>query len=89
MLKSNQGAKVENPRAYDPGAVEHLQYLLNVGVPAVRDPKRENFYEIESSSETFYVHVSPVSGNIVLLARWIRQTRECYSDSRHLTARVA
>jgi hypothetical protein len=81
--------KVENPRAYEPGAVEHLQYLLNVGVPAERDPKRENFYEIESSSEIFYIHVSPVSGNVVLLARWNRQAQECYSDSRRFAAHVA
>jgi hypothetical protein len=89
MLKFNQGVKVENPRAYDAGAVDHLRYLLDVGSPAERDPKRENFYEIGSDSEIFYIHVSPVSGNIVLLAKWIRQSQECYTDSRHLTAHVA
>jgi hypothetical protein len=89
MLKFNQGVKVENPRAYEAGAVEHLRYLLNVGSPAERDPRRENFYEIDTGSELFYIHVSPVSGNVVLLAKWIRQSEQCYSDTHHLTAHVA
>jgi len=89
MLKFSQGVKVENPRAYEAGAVEHLQYLLNVGSPAERDPRRENFYEIETGNEIFYIHVSPVSGNIVLLAKWLRHSQECSSDSLHLTAHVA
>jgi hypothetical protein len=77
MIQINEGARIENPREYESGTVENLRLLLEVGSPAQRDPNRENFYEIEGNSETFYVHVSPVSGNVVLLAKWLRQPQEC------------
>jgi hypothetical protein len=89
MIKFNQGVKVENPRAYETGTVIHLQYLLEVGGPIERDPRRENFYDVDGGSEIYYIHVSPVSGNVILLARWMRQTRGCYSDSNQLAANPA
>jgi hypothetical protein len=89
MIKFNQGVKVENPRAYETGAVKHLRYLLEVGSPIERDPRRENFYEVNGGSQIYYIHVSPVSGNVVLLARWMRQTHGCYSDSNQLAANPA
>jgi hypothetical protein len=89
MLKFNQGVKVENPRAYEAGAVKHLQYLLEVGSPVERDPRRENFFDVDGGSEIYYIHVSPVSGNVILLARWMRQSQGCYSDSNQLAANPA
>lgn len=89
MLKFNQGVNVENPRDYEASAVEHLQYLLSIGSPAECDPRRENFYELDSGNEIFYIHVSPISGNVVLLAKWIRQSRTRDLYSRQLTAYVA
>ena len=86
MLKFNQGVKVENPRGYETPAVERLQYLLKVCSQIERDPRRENFYEVDGGSETYYIHVSPVSGNVVLLAMWIQQSQHCYSDSGELVA---
>ena len=86
MIQIQKGARIENPRAYDPGAVEGLRVLMEVGFPARRDPHRENFYEIEGASETYYIHISPVSGNVVLLAKWLRQPRECCLSARHLVA---
>jgi hypothetical protein len=77
MVQVKEGMRIENPRKYEPGAVEQLRHLLQTGSPAKRDPHRENFYEIESLGETYYIHISPVSGNIVLLAKWIRQSQDC------------
>ena len=77
MIQINEGARIENPREYESGTVENLRLLLEVGSPGQRDPNRENFYEIEGNSETFYIHVSPISGNVVLLAKWLRQPEEC------------
>jgi hypothetical protein len=34
------------------------------------DPKRPDFYEVESGSDVYYIHISPVTGNILLLAAW-------------------
>ena len=86
MIQINEGARIENPRQYEPGAVENLRQLLEVGSPGQRDPQRENFYEIEGNSETYYIHISPVSGNVVLLAKWLRQSQECCLSARHLVA---
>jgi len=86
MIQIKEGAKIENPREYEHGAVENLRLLLEVGSPAQRDPSRENFYEIEGNTETYYIHVSPISGNVVLLAKWLRQTQECCLSARDLVA---
>jgi hypothetical protein len=86
MIRINEGAEIENPREYGLGAVENLRLLLEVGSRAQRDPQRENFYEIEGKCETYYIHVSPISGNVVLLAKWLRQPQECCFNARHLVA---
>ena len=86
MIQMKKGARIENPREYDPGAVEGLRTLMEVGIPVRHDPHREHFYEMEGASETYYIHVSPVSGNVVLLARWLRQPQECCLSARHLVA---
>jgi hypothetical protein len=86
VIQVKEGARIENPREYETGAVEHLRHLLEVGSPAQRDPHRENFYEIESHSESYYIHISPVSGNVVLLAKWLRQSQDCCLSLGHLVA---
>jgi hypothetical protein len=86
MIQIKEGAGIENPREYDLGAVESLRLLLEVGSRAQRDPHRENFYEIEGTCDTYYIHISPVSGNVVLLAKWLRQPQECCFSARHLVA---
>jgi hypothetical protein len=86
MIQLKEGARIENPRAYECDAVDQLRELLELGSAAHRDPARENFYEIESDNETYYIHVSPISGNVVLLAKWLRQSAECYFSSGHLVA---
>jgi hypothetical protein len=86
MIQIKKGARIENPREYDLGTVEGLRVLMEVGIPARRDPHRENFYEMEGTCETYYIHISPVSGNVVLLAKWLRQPQECRLGARHLVA---
>lgn len=86
MIQVKTGAQIENPREYERGAVEHLRHLLALGSLVQRDPKRENFFEIESNRETYYIHISPVSGNVVLLARWIRNPEDCCLNSGLLFA---
>jgi hypothetical protein len=86
MIQVRQGARIENPRKYEPGAVERFRKLLEAGIPAQRDPTRENFYVIESNHETYYFLVSPISGNVVLLAKWLRQPQDCCLVSGYLVA---
>lgn len=86
MVQVKAGARIENPRKYEPGAVELLRHLLQTGSPAKRDPQRENFYEIEGHCETYYIHISPVSGNVVLLAKWLREPQDCCLTAGHFAA---
>ena len=85
-IQLKEGASIENPREYAAQAVEQLRQLLVSGNPAQPDPRRQNFYEIESKDETYYIHVSPFTGNVVLLARWIRQAEECCHAAGHYAA---
>lgn len=86
MLRIREGSRIENPREYESSAVENLRLLLEVGSQAHPDPQRENFYEIEGGSDTYYIHISPISGNVVLLAKWLRQSQECCLSARDLVA---
>ena len=86
MIQIKEGAQIENPREYESGAVENLRLLLQVGSAALRDPQRENFYEVEGCNETFYIHVSPISGNVVLLAKWLRQAQDSCLSATSLVA---
>jgi hypothetical protein len=86
VIQIKEGAGIENPREYSPHAVEHLRDLLATGTSAQLDPRRENFYEIEGKSEIYYIHISPISGNVVLLAKWLRQPQDCCFGAGHLVA---
>ncbi len=86
MIQIKEEARIENPRDYESGAIESLRLLLETGSPVQRDPNRNNFYELEGQGETFYIHISPVSGNVVLLAKWIRQSEECCLSANHVVA---
>jgi hypothetical protein len=86
MFQIGEGAKIENPREYESAAVENLRLLLEGESLVQRDPQRENFYEIEGNGETYFIHVSPVTGNVVLLAKWLRQPEECCLSARDLVA---
>jgi hypothetical protein len=85
-LQIKTGTIVENPRKYEAGAVEQLRRLLEDGSPAQGDPRRRNFYEIESQNETYYIYVSPIGGGVVLLAKWIRQSQECCVAAAEMVA---
>jgi hypothetical protein len=86
MFQIKEGVRIENPREYESAAVENLRLLIQGGSLAQRDPQRENFYEIEGNGETYYIHVSPVNGNVVLLAKWLRQSEECCLTASNLVA---
>lgn len=86
VLRMNVGASIENPRGYAAETVEDLRNLLLSGGNGEQDPHREHFYEIEGSRESFFIHISPVTGNVVLLAKWSRHAQERCLDAEHLVA---
>ena len=62
--------RIHNFRNYPPETVAELRSNLASGAPANPDPHRKGFYDVESGSRKFYIHVAP-DGSIWLLASWL------------------
>ncbi len=86
VLRMTNTATIENPRGYADHTVRDLQHVLTDGAEAQRDPLREHFYQIEGNKGTFYIHISPVTGNVILLAKWLRRPLNCCLDPEHVVA---
>ncbi len=69
-LRLHQMPIVEDLRNHSPETMEELRQLLVSGTPATADPHRCHFYEVQNCSEVFYIHVSPNTGKVYLLATW-------------------
>jgi hypothetical protein len=63
-------AQIEDLGNHPSEAVAALRSLLADGANTIADPKRTGFYEVESDSVIYYIHVSPVTGKVLLLATW-------------------
>lgn len=84
LLQIKEQTGIEDPRQYGAEAVGELRSLLTAGGRAHRDPHRENFYEIENDGRTFYIHISPINGEVMLLARWFTSAKEaCTFATQH------
>jgi hypothetical protein len=64
------GLQIEDVRHHPADTVRSLRRILSEGGRVTPDPKRPDFYEVASDSTVYYIHVSPVSGKILLLATW-------------------
>jgi hypothetical protein len=79
-------ANIENPREYSSLELEDLRHLLVAGGQLERDPHREHFYNLEGAGSAYYIHISPITGKVMLLARWSRQASSCYAAAEHQVA---
>jgi hypothetical protein len=50
--------------------VTELGNLLASGSEAIPDPKHPELFEVKSDTHVFYVHISPITGKVLLLATW-------------------
>src|SRR6516162_7320571 len=71
LIQMNFGDAVEiqDLRNHSGGTLMRLAFIL-AGTVCVRPTKRKDFYEVEGGSEVYYIHVSPVTKIIYLLAVW-------------------
>jgi hypothetical protein len=73
-MRSNYGCGKEVPiedLGHHPKETLHgLRSCLAGQVSLVQDPKRQDLFEVQGCSRVYYIHVSPVSGRISLLASW-------------------
>ncbi len=86
LLHTNKWTRIEDPREYGPEVVNDLRNLLAAGGCAQRDPSRENFYELASDGHTFYIHISPVNHDVMLVAKWLNSPKEVCTSAAHLAA---
>ncbi len=76
MLKLDGHFRIENLRNYPAETVEKLRALLAAGTEAQGDPKRNNFYDVVNCSQVFFVHVSPLTSKVLLLAVWTKTSQK-------------
>lgn len=62
--------EIEDVLGHPPEMAEELRAGLSGGARMIPDPKRTGFYEVQCPQLTYYVHVIPGSGKILLLAVW-------------------
>ena len=70
LLRFEHLPGVENPRNYPAETIKELEHLLRTGVPAFPDAKRKGFLDLTNADRTFFIHISPITGQIALLATW-------------------
>lgn len=86
VLQMNEQTRIEDPRQYGGEIVNDLRNFLIVGGFAQGDPRRANFYELEIGYHTYYIHVSPINGDVTLLARWLSEPKVACASAAHLVA---
>ena len=69
ILRMEDPPTIHNLRNYPAEVVDQLGKLLVEGVAARQDPRRNNFYDLDHAAHTFFVHVCPSSGKVILLAK--------------------
>jgi hypothetical protein len=71
---SKQPPLLEDLRNHSPEQLAELRLLLNVGAPSRPDPRRPGFFELEGTSNVFYIFRYPTGSKVLLLGVWERQS---------------
>jgi hypothetical protein len=86
VLRVNTQPVIEDLRHHSAETVDKLRQLLATGAPAKADPHRNDFFEVENGSRVFYIHISPVSGKVMLLATWLKEAQPAPFVETHQAA---
>ena len=88
LLRMEHLSGVDNVRNYPAEIIKELEHLLRTGAPAVPDSRRKGFYDLENHGRIFFIHISPITGRVLLLATWfcpargVNQVERAETDSR-------
>jgi hypothetical protein len=74
LIRLNHRPAIDNIHHHPQGTVERLAALLTDGAVAEPDAHRKGFYDVRDGDRVFFIHISPVSGKVFLLATWRVQT---------------
>ena len=72
-LRLNSATTIENLRNYPAEIVERLRTLLISGATAYADIHRENFYDVVEGARVYFIHISPMTNKVILLATWLTE----------------
>lgn len=70
LLRLDTIPTIENLNHHAEAIVQRLASLLQYGAFAEPDPRRKGFYDVSDGTRVFFIHISPVSGKVLLLASW-------------------
>jgi hypothetical protein len=70
LIRLNHKPAIDNIHKYPQSIVDRLSTLLTHGALGDADPRRKGFYDVTDGDRTFFIHISPVSGKVFLLASW-------------------
>lgn len=72
-MVSRENIRIENTRLYPSVIVDQLRIALLNGAELRADESRMDFYELCTGLRTYFIYVSPASGNITLIATWTQR----------------
>lgn len=71
LLQIKYRPDVDNLRNYPVEIIQELEELLLSGGSAQPDPKRKDFYDLENLGRRFFIHISPTTAKVMLIATWV------------------
>jgi hypothetical protein len=76
----NENIRIENARLYPLAVVDRLRTALQKGADLHAVESRRNFYDLSIEGRTYFIYVSPVNGQVTLIATWAQ--RRASADSK-------
>lgn len=89
ILRFSETPLIDNLRNYPEHLVARLGALLQAGAAAQPDPRRKGFYDVADGDRVFFIHLSPVSGKVWLLASWAVERVQPAQPVRRVPAVIA
>ena len=80
-MLSSDTIRIENPRLYPIEIVDQLRTALSNGAKLRANEGRINFYDLATENRTYFIYVSPVSGDITLIATWAQKRSSAGTES--------
>jgi hypothetical protein len=74
LIQFGEKIEIQDLGRHNAATVLNLSLLLAGPVQVVPDPKRKNFYDVDSGATVYYIYVAPVSKKIFLLATWKKRS---------------
>lgn len=80
-LELTTESKIEDPRGHSAETLRRLRDAIASGAPANPDTRRPGFFEVQAEDQVFYIHVSPATQKVTLLATWSHEPEMAVASS--------